>query len=58
MPMKAMIYKSLSTVVDDLFAYVSRLLLCDHMEHGVDGTTTLQVLYQDANAPSARMFPG
>lgn len=53
MPMKAMIYKTLSTVVDDLFAYVTRH--CGRMWSSAHGL--VQVLYQDAHTASIGVFP-
>jgi len=55
MPMKAMIYKTLSTVVDDLFAYAFSLLrdlnMTDVNSHSI------QLLYQDAIPSSFSLFP-
>ena len=52
MPMKAMVYKTLSTVVDDFFAYV--VLHCvDPSSHEV----LKQVLHQDAVLTSPRLLP-
>ena len=54
MPMKAMIYKTLSTVVDDFFAY-------DFFFHVTYILTeynhTMQVLYKDAILTSFGLFP-
>lgn len=53
LPMKAMVYKTLSTVVDDFFA-------CVTPNFGVCGGTTdvcIQILYQDAHPAPAGVFP-
>ena len=55
MPMKAMIYKTLSTVVDDLFACVE----CDPFGTPVlmRCVPRLQVLHQDADSAQAGVLP-
>ena len=54
MPMKAMIYKTLSTVVDDLFACVRH----DLVYARVLMASPLQVLHQDADSAQAGVLPG
>ena len=54
MPMKAMIYKTLSTVVDDLFAYVFPLALGMHRK----ADAVAQFLHQDADSAPASVLPG
>ena len=55
MPMKAMIYETLSTVVDDLFAYALSLLR--GMSKTDVNSHSIQLLYQDAIPSSFSLFP-
>ena len=55
MPMKAMIYKTLSTVVDDFFAYAVHLI--DDLRNIPLTYLFRQVLYQDANTPPSGLLP-
>lgn len=52
MPMKAMIYKTLSTVVDDFFAYGIYIII---VLNGI--ITSQQLLHQDAILAPSSMLP-
>ena len=55
--MKAMVYKTLSTVVDDFFAYVTALGDVARITWGAHVATSTQVLHQDANSAQAGVLP-
>lgn len=54
MPMKAMIYKTLSTVVDDFFAYAVHRIC--NPSNDLLTLCLLQFLHQDADPPPPGVF--